>query len=60
MKRTGFRWLLAMLCACLLPFGAWAEDELRGYEPGKGYIYVTLGRYCQTVDGGTIGQDSWK
>ena len=45
--------------ACLLPFGAWAEDELRGYEPGKGYIYVTLGRYCQTVDGGTIGQDSF-
>lgn len=50
---------LAMLLA-MGAVGALAEGELRGYTRADGYVYVTLGRYPQTVDGGVPEKDSWK
>lgn len=56
-----FRLLLLSLCLTVFLTGAVAEP-LRGYEPKQGYVYVTLGRYPQTVDGGTPGDPAaaWK
>ena len=41
--------------------GAAAEDVLRGYDSAEGYIYVTLGKYPQVIDGGTPdeGINTW-
>ena len=45
--------LLCLIC-CFLLLGslASAEGELRGYSKEEGYIYVTLGHYMQSIDGG--------
>lgn len=48
-----FRRLAAMLLALLLLApSALAEDTLRGYDKKDGYVYVTLGAFPQTADGG--------
>lgn len=52
--------LTALLLILLLLVGAAsAEGELRGYQKGDGYIYVTLGRYPQTIDGGKPEEMAW-
>lgn len=54
-------WFLLMVF--LLPItGAFAEGEIRGYDPEAGYVYVTFGRYFQTIDGGIPddGKQTWE
>lgn len=57
-RRIGLRLLqragaLALLAAVLvLSASALAEDGLRGYTKEDGYVYLRLGRYPQTADGG--------
>lgn len=44
--------LFALLTALLVPVGvACAEEGLRGYEKGQGYVYLTMGEYPQTAEG---------
>ncbi len=61
MKRFFVLLLTGML---LLTFtvSASAEGELRGYNKEDGYVYVTLGSYPQSIDGGIPEEDnnSWK
>ena len=56
------RWLSALLVLVLLLSAAAAEGELRGYSEENGYIYVTFGRYFQSIDGGTPdeGKQTWQ
>jgi len=52
---NGRKWgrLLALAAALVLLFTcASAEDALRGYSKEDGYVYLRLGRYPQTADGG--------
>ena len=52
------RSLAALLLALTLLLGtACAEGELRGYVKGEGYVYVALGEYMQTIDGGVPEED---
>jgi hypothetical protein len=44
-----FALLLALL---LLVPSAMAEDALRSYDKGQGYVYLTLGTFPQTAEGG--------
>lgn len=44
-----FALLLALL---LLAPSAMAEDALRGYDKKQGYVYLTLGTFPQTAEGG--------
>ncbi|MBQ3706140.1 MAG: hypothetical protein II888_06765 [Clostridia bacterium] len=45
----------ALVLACMLLLSwAGAEGELRGYEKESGYVYLTLGEYPQTADGGIL------
>lgn len=44
--------LLALLLAMMLLTPALAADELRGYDKKQGYVYLTLGSFPQTADGG--------
>lgn len=44
-----FALLLALL---LLAPSAMAEDTLRGYDKKQGYVYLTLGTFPQTAEGG--------
>lgn len=56
------RFWVFLLCLILcIPCLSGAED-LRGYTNDGGYVYVTLGRYPQTVDGGKVGDanDAWR
>ena len=47
------RRLPALLTAVLLMIGAAAgESALRGYSKEEGYVYLNLGQYPQTADGG--------
>ena len=49
------KFLRALLCAALLLTlipTCFAEGGLRGYTKSDGYVYVTLGQYPQTADGG--------
>ena len=46
------RILCLLLAALLLTASALAEGELRGYTAADGYVYVALGRYPQTAEGG--------
>ncbi|MBR6030012.1 MAG: hypothetical protein IKP40_13085 [Clostridia bacterium] len=52
LKRKLLTWglLLALLCA----FAGLAEESpaLRGYDKENGYVYLTLGEYPQTAEGG--------
>ena len=53
--RRILRKALAMLLAAALLLSAGAalgEDALRGYTKDDGYVYLHLGRYPQTADGG--------
>ncbi len=61
MKRCTLLLLTLLLALSLLPV-AGAEEALRGYTKEAGYIYVTLGRYPQWMDGGTPQEDdnTWK
>ena len=44
---------LALLTAVLvLCASATGEGTLRGYTAGEGYVYLRLGRYPQTAEGG--------
>ena len=55
------RFIAFVLCLVLcVPCFSFAE-EIRGYTKDDGYVYVTLGRYPQTVDGGKVGNtdDTW-
>ena len=56
------RWSLILLALMLFCSAAMAEGELRGYSEGDGYIYVTFGRYFQSIDGGTPdnGKQAWQ
>ena len=56
------RWLSALLVLVLLLSAAAAEGELRGYSEKDGYVYVTFGRYFQSIDGGTPddGKQAWQ
>lgn len=49
-RLTALMLCLACLCACACA----EEPALRGYDAGKGYVYVALGRYPQTKDGGVL------
>lgn len=51
-----------ILLLCLLAAAACGEGALRGYEKENGYVYVTLGRYPQSIDGGDPEEDNntWK
>lgn len=40
---------LSCLCACAL-----GEDSLRGYDAKEGYVYLTLGSFPQTAEGGEL------
>ena len=44
--------MLALLLALLLLVPAGAEEELRGYDKKQGYVYLTLGTFPQTAEGG--------
>ena len=45
--------LCAVLTACCLLISlAGAEGSLRGYSKADGYVYLTMGEYPQTADGG--------
>ena len=45
--------LAALLAALLFAFSAGAEEAaLRGYSKAEGYVYVRMGQYPQTADGG--------
>jgi len=48
------RRILCALILLTLPAGcsAAAEGGLRGYDAENGYVYVTFGRYPQSIDGG--------
>ncbi len=44
--------LFALLTALLVTVGAaCAEEAIRGYEKGQGYVYLTMGEYPQTAEG---------
>ena len=44
--------IFALLLALLLAPSAMAEDALRSYDKGQGYVYLTLGTFPQTAEGG--------
>ena len=46
------KWLSALLVLALMIPSAFAEEAVRGYSAEEGYIYVTFGRYYQSIDGG--------
>ena len=50
--RHGGRLLLLLAAALVLSVSALAEEGLRGYTKEDGYVYLYLGRYPQTADGG--------
>ena len=45
------RWTAGLLILLMLVSAAGAEDTLRGYDAGEGYIYVAMGQYPQTAEG---------
>lgn len=50
--------MMALVMVCALLCGACASGEaLRGYTKKDGYVYVTLGRYPQSIDGGVPEQN---
>ena len=56
------KWLV-LLMAFLLPAAcACGEEVLRGYDAEAGYVYVTFGRYYQSIDGGIPddGKQTWE
>ena len=60
---TMLKRMLVLLAVLLLTVSsAVAEGELRGYNSEEGYVYVTFGRYYQTIDGGIPddGRQAWK
>jgi len=48
-----------MLLLVMLPLTAPAQEELRGYEKGKGYLYAELGEYPYEKDG-TVAPVLWR
>lgn len=50
--RRSVRLISILLLLTLVITGGHAEDALRGYERENGYVYVTLGHYMQSIDGG--------
>ena len=61
MKITA-RLLCLALALTLLSGAALGEAALRGYTSADGYVYVTLGEYMQTIDGGVPeeNRNTWK
>ena len=54
---------LAFLLVFTLCFSCFSSaEDVRGYTRDDGYVYVTLGRYPQTIDGGEVGNknDAWR
>ncbi len=47
-----YRILALLLALLLLAPSAMAEDTLRGYDKKQGYVYLTLGTFPQTAEGG--------
>lgn len=47
-----YRILALLLALLLLAPSAMAEDTLRGYDKKQGYVYLTLGTFPQTEEGG--------
>ena len=56
------RFCAFLLCLALCISALSSAEDIRGYTKEDGYVYVTLGRYPQTVDGGEIGNadDTWR
>ena len=56
------RWIAGILLMGLLLSAACGEGALRGYEKENGYVYVNLGRYPQSIDGGVPEENNntWK
>lgn len=53
MKGHGLRRVLALTAALMLLLSCGsAEETLRGYSKENGYVYLVLGQYPQTADGG--------
>ena len=52
LARRGGRMLLLLTAVLILSVSALAEEGLRGYTKEEGYIYLHLGQYPQTADGG--------
>ncbi|MBR4711408.1 MAG: hypothetical protein IKP10_05200 [Clostridia bacterium] len=49
------KWMILLLLLLLIPLCGLAHaEELHGYTKEEGYVYVTLGRYRQTRDGGVL------
>lgn len=47
-----YRIFVLLLALLLLVPSAMAEDTLRSYDKGQGYVYLTLGTFPQTAEGG--------
>ena len=54
MKRVIAALMICCLAALLPVLASGEEGLLRGYSREEGYVYLTLGEYPQTEDGGGI------
>ena len=56
------RFAACLVLALLLLSSACGEEALRGYTKADGYVYVTLGRYMQSIDGGVPeeNKNTWR
>ena len=52
--KKGIRTILLLAAALVLSTAALAEDGLRGYTKEDGYVYLHLGQYKQTAEGGVL------
>ena len=58
--KAWIRVMAVVMMIAVMGTSAMAEGEIRGYSADAGYVYVTLGRYPQTIDGGEPEKMSWK
>ena len=56
------KWLVLLMAFLLMAACACGEEVLRGYDAEAGYVYVTFGRYYQSIDGGIPddGKQTWE
>ena len=61
MRRSLILMTVLILLIPVMAAAAGEEDALRGWSADDGYVYVTLGRYPQTIDGGgQVEKMGWK
>lgn len=60
MMKAWLRVMAVVMMLAIVGSGAKAEGEIRGYTAQDGYVYVTLGRYPQSIEGGEPEKMSWK